>query len=92
MLPYSLHPMVARHCIRRKVNMVTASYLSPEMKSLQSRFTHSLTHSDTHSLRHSLTQTLTLSDTHSLTHSLRHSDKHSLTVLMCVKVLMCNVC
>uniref|UniRef100_A0A8C5AVS0 Aminoadipate-semialdehyde synthase n=1 Tax=Gadus morhua TaxID=8049 RepID=A0A8C5AVS0_GADMO len=35
MLPYSFHPMVARHCIRRKINMVTASYLSPEMKSLQ---------------------------------------------------------
>ncbi|KAL6106218.1 aass [Pungitius sinensis] len=36
MLPYSLHPLIAAHCIRRKVNMVTASYLSPAMKELQS--------------------------------------------------------
>uniref|UniRef100_A0A3Q2FFP1 Alpha-aminoadipic semialdehyde synthase, mitochondrial n=2 Tax=Cyprinodon variegatus TaxID=28743 RepID=A0A3Q2FFP1_CYPVA len=37
MLPYSFHPLIAKHCIRRKVNMVTASYLSPAMKELQSR-------------------------------------------------------
>ncbi|KAK5901654.1 hypothetical protein CesoFtcFv8_006996 [Champsocephalus esox] len=36
MLPYSLHPLIAKHCIRRKVNMVTASYLSPAMKELHS--------------------------------------------------------
>ncbi|XP_037539586.1 alpha-aminoadipic semialdehyde synthase, mitochondrial [Nematolebias whitei] len=36
MLPYSFHPLVAKHCIRRRVNMVTASYLSPAMKELQS--------------------------------------------------------
>ncbi|KAM4733473.1 alpha-aminoadipic semialdehyde synthase, mitochondrial [Anableps anableps] len=36
MLPYSFHPTIAKHCIRRKVNMVTASYLSPAMKELQS--------------------------------------------------------
>ncbi|XP_040018359.2 alpha-aminoadipic semialdehyde synthase, mitochondrial isoform X1 [Gasterosteus aculeatus] len=36
MLPYTLHPLIATHCIRRKVNMVTASYLSPAMKELQS--------------------------------------------------------
>lgn len=36
MLPYSFHPLIAKHCIRRKVNMVTASYLSPAMKELQS--------------------------------------------------------
>ncbi|XP_070827469.1 alpha-aminoadipic semialdehyde synthase, mitochondrial [Chaetodon trifascialis] len=36
MLPYSFHPLVAKHCINRKVNMVTASYLSPAMKELQS--------------------------------------------------------
>uniref|UniRef100_A0A8C6MIA3 Aminoadipate-semialdehyde synthase n=1 Tax=Nothobranchius furzeri TaxID=105023 RepID=A0A8C6MIA3_NOTFU len=36
MLPYSFHPLVAKHCINRKVNMVTASYLSPGMKELQS--------------------------------------------------------
>ncbi|KAK5621415.1 hypothetical protein CRENBAI_007638 [Crenichthys baileyi] len=37
MLPYSFHPLIAKHCIRRKVNMVTASYLSPAMTELQSR-------------------------------------------------------
>ncbi|KAM9753870.1 alpha-aminoadipic semialdehyde synthase, mitochondrial isoform 2-T2 [Menidia menidia] len=36
MLPYSFHPLVAQNCIKRKVNMVTASYLSPAMKELQS--------------------------------------------------------
>uniref|UniRef100_A0A8C2XBR4 Aminoadipate-semialdehyde synthase n=2 Tax=Cyclopterus lumpus TaxID=8103 RepID=A0A8C2XBR4_CYCLU len=36
MLPYTLHPLIAKHCIERKVNMVTASYLSPAMKELQS--------------------------------------------------------
>ncbi|KAM4572882.1 alpha-aminoadipic semialdehyde synthase, mitochondrial isoform 1-T2 [Odontesthes bonariensis] len=36
MLPYSFHPLIAKHCIKRKVNMVTASYLSPAMKELQS--------------------------------------------------------
>ncbi|XP_015208011.1 alpha-aminoadipic semialdehyde synthase, mitochondrial [Lepisosteus oculatus] len=35
LLPYSFHPMVAKHCINNKVNMVTASYLSPAMKELQ---------------------------------------------------------
>lgn len=37
MLPYSFHPLIAKQCIKRKVNMVTASYLSPAMKELQSR-------------------------------------------------------
>lgn len=36
MLPYGLHPLVAQHCVKNRVNMVTASYLSPEMKVLQS--------------------------------------------------------
>uniref|UniRef100_A0A3B3ZUY8 Uncharacterized protein n=1 Tax=Periophthalmus magnuspinnatus TaxID=409849 RepID=A0A3B3ZUY8_9GOBI len=36
LLPYTLHPMVAKHCIQRKKNMVTASYLSPDMKELES--------------------------------------------------------
>ncbi|XP_040894039.1 alpha-aminoadipic semialdehyde synthase, mitochondrial [Toxotes jaculatrix] len=36
MLPYSFHPLIAKYCIKRKVNMVTASYLSPAMKELQS--------------------------------------------------------
>uniref|UniRef100_A0A671Q9H0 Alpha-aminoadipic semialdehyde synthase, mitochondrial-like n=1 Tax=Sinocyclocheilus anshuiensis TaxID=1608454 RepID=A0A671Q9H0_9TELE len=35
MLPYAFHPQVAKHCIKMKVNMVTASYLSPAMKELQ---------------------------------------------------------
>uniref|UniRef100_A0AAY4BA69 Alpha-aminoadipic semialdehyde synthase, mitochondrial n=1 Tax=Denticeps clupeoides TaxID=299321 RepID=A0AAY4BA69_9TELE len=35
MLPYGYHPMVAKHCISKKVNLVTASYLSPAMKELQ---------------------------------------------------------
>uniref|UniRef100_A0A673GTA3 Alpha-aminoadipic semialdehyde synthase, mitochondrial-like n=1 Tax=Sinocyclocheilus rhinocerous TaxID=307959 RepID=A0A673GTA3_9TELE len=34
-LPYAFHPQVAKHCIKMKVNMVTASYLSPAMKELQ---------------------------------------------------------
>lgn len=35
LLPYTLHPLVAKHCIQRKKNMVTASYLSPDMKDLE---------------------------------------------------------
>uniref|UniRef100_A0A4W4GT05 Alpha-aminoadipic semialdehyde synthase, mitochondrial n=1 Tax=Electrophorus electricus TaxID=8005 RepID=A0A4W4GT05_ELEEL len=35
MLPYSLHPLVAKHCINKKVNLVTASYVSPEMEALR---------------------------------------------------------
>uniref|UniRef100_A0A3Q3EDK5 Aminoadipate-semialdehyde synthase n=1 Tax=Labrus bergylta TaxID=56723 RepID=A0A3Q3EDK5_9LABR len=31
-----ISPLIAKHCINRKVNMVTASYLSPAMKELQS--------------------------------------------------------
>ncbi|XP_077600335.1 alpha-aminoadipic semialdehyde synthase, mitochondrial-like [Stigmatopora nigra] len=37
LLPYGLHPQVAKHCIEKKVNMVTASYLSPAMKDLHDR-------------------------------------------------------
>ncbi|UYV78979.1 AASS [Cordylochernes scorpioides] len=36
LLPYGLHPEVARSCIRHRVNMVTASYLTPAMRDLQS--------------------------------------------------------
>uniref|UniRef100_A0A4W3IAC3 Aminoadipate-semialdehyde synthase n=1 Tax=Callorhinchus milii TaxID=7868 RepID=A0A4W3IAC3_CALMI len=32
LLPGGFHPMVIKECIHHKVNMVTASYLSPEMK------------------------------------------------------------
>ncbi|KAM6137098.1 LOW QUALITY PROTEIN: alpha-aminoadipic semialdehyde synthase, mitochondrial [Pterocles gutturalis] len=35
LLPYSAHPVVARKCIDNKVNLVTASYLTPAMKELQ---------------------------------------------------------
>uniref|UniRef100_A0A8C6WI93 Aminoadipate-semialdehyde synthase n=1 Tax=Neogobius melanostomus TaxID=47308 RepID=A0A8C6WI93_9GOBI len=36
LLPYSFHPLVAKHCIQWKKNMVNASYLSPDMKNLES--------------------------------------------------------
>ncbi|XP_042323447.1 alpha-aminoadipic semialdehyde synthase, mitochondrial isoform X1 [Sceloporus undulatus] len=35
LLPYSFHPLVAKKCIESKVNLVTASYLTPAMKELQ---------------------------------------------------------
>ncbi|NXU71603.1 AASS protein, partial [Oreotrochilus melanogaster] len=35
LLPYSVHPFVAKKCIDNKVNLVTASYLTPAMKELQ---------------------------------------------------------
>ncbi|MEE6513353.1 hypothetical protein FKM82_020923 [Ascaphus truei] len=34
LLPYSVHPFVAKKCIKNKVNLVTASYLTPSMKEL----------------------------------------------------------
>ena len=34
MLPWIYHIMVAKHCIRHKKNMVTTSYVKPEMKAL----------------------------------------------------------
>lgn len=34
LLPYSLHPLVAKQCIACHKNMVTASYLTPAMKEL----------------------------------------------------------
>ncbi|XP_061697496.1 alpha-aminoadipic semialdehyde synthase, mitochondrial isoform X2 [Syngnathoides biaculeatus] len=37
LLPFALHPLVAKHCISQKVNMVTASYLSPAMSDLHAR-------------------------------------------------------
>jgi len=33
-LPYVFHVMVARHCVKHKKNMVTTSYVKPEMKAL----------------------------------------------------------
>lgn len=34
LLPYAFHVMVARHCISHKKNMVTTSYVKPEMREL----------------------------------------------------------
>jgi saccharopine dehydrogenase-like NADP-dependent oxidoreductase len=34
LLPYVFHVMVAKHCITHKKNMVTTSYVKPEMKAL----------------------------------------------------------
>ncbi|MBL4708489.1 MAG: saccharopine dehydrogenase NADP-binding domain-containing protein [Flavobacteriales bacterium] len=36
MIPPSMHVIVAKACIKHKVNMVTTSYVSPEMKALDS--------------------------------------------------------
>jgi alpha-aminoadipic semialdehyde synthase len=38
LLPAPLHPAVAELCIEHKKHMVTASYISPAMRSLHSRF------------------------------------------------------
>lgn len=35
LLPYGFHPLVAKYCIEKKKNMVTASYLSQDMKNLE---------------------------------------------------------
>uniref|UniRef100_A0A8C0JMJ2 Aminoadipate-semialdehyde synthase n=1 Tax=Canis lupus dingo TaxID=286419 RepID=A0A8C0JMJ2_CANLU len=35
LLPYALHPLVAKACIRSKVDMITASYITPELKELE---------------------------------------------------------
>ncbi len=37
LLPYRYHVMVAEKCINRKKNMVTTSYIQPEMKTLDAR-------------------------------------------------------
>lgn len=34
LLPYSFHPDIAKLCIKHKKNMVTASYISPQMREL----------------------------------------------------------
>jgi len=36
LLPYGLHPVVAKMCIKNKTNMVTASYCTAEMEALHS--------------------------------------------------------
>ncbi|MBZ3890548.1 Alpha-aminoadipic semialdehyde synthase, mitochondrial [Sciurus carolinensis] len=35
LLPYVLHPVVAKACIANKVNMITASYITPALKELE---------------------------------------------------------
>ena len=37
LVPATLHPHVARMCIARKTNMVTASYVSPDMQELHAQ-------------------------------------------------------
>jgi saccharopine dehydrogenase-like NADP-dependent oxidoreductase len=37
LLPYTFHVMVARHCIVHKKNMLTTSYVKPEMRALDSQ-------------------------------------------------------
>jgi len=37
LLPYAFHVMVARHCISHKKNMVTTSYVKPEMHELDAK-------------------------------------------------------
>ena len=37
LLPYTFHVMVARHCIAHGRNMVTTSYVKPEMRELDAR-------------------------------------------------------
>ena len=37
LLPYVFHVMVARHCIEHKKNMVTSSYVKPEMRALDGK-------------------------------------------------------
>ncbi len=34
LLPWAYHPLVARYCLKHKKNMVTTSYVKPEMKAL----------------------------------------------------------
>lgn len=38
LLPYTLHPVVAELCIKYGVNMITSSYISPEMMALDSQY------------------------------------------------------
>ncbi len=37
LLPFAYHLMVAKLCIKHKKNMVTASYISPEMDALNAQ-------------------------------------------------------
>uniref|UniRef100_A0A0K0DBU6 Saccharopine dehydrogenase n=1 Tax=Angiostrongylus cantonensis TaxID=6313 RepID=A0A0K0DBU6_ANGCA len=34
LLPFSFHPLVAKLCIKNRINMVTSSYVSPELEAL----------------------------------------------------------
>jgi saccharopine dehydrogenase-like NADP-dependent oxidoreductase len=37
LLPWQYHPLVARHCLKHKKNMVTTSYVKPEMQALDNQ-------------------------------------------------------
>lgn len=37
LLPYLFHVMVAKHCIKNKINMLTTSYVKPEMMALDAQ-------------------------------------------------------
>lgn len=34
LLPFNLHPNIAKYCIKHRRHLVTTSYVSPKMKSL----------------------------------------------------------
>lgn len=38
LLPYSFHPRIAELCIKYKINMVTASYLTKQMQELHDAY------------------------------------------------------
>lgn len=38
LLPAPMHPQVAKHCIAHGKHLVTASYVSPEMKALDAEY------------------------------------------------------
>uniref|UniRef100_A0A0N5CDR4 Saccharopine dehydrogenase n=1 Tax=Strongyloides papillosus TaxID=174720 RepID=A0A0N5CDR4_STREA len=35
LLPYTFHAQIAKHCIKNKTNLVTSSYISPEIQALE---------------------------------------------------------
>lgn len=46
LLPAPMHPQVAQHCISHGKHLVTASYVSPEMKALDEGYVPVLHSSD----------------------------------------------
>lgn len=41
LLPVPLHPRIAKLCIQHRTHMVTASYISPDMKALHNEYAFS---------------------------------------------------